>query len=235
MLWLALALPLLVLLYIWLIWRRKKAIVSYSGLALVRQAMGTTSWRRHVPAAPLLAAAACLVIAAARPTAEVILPTQQRTILLVMDVSGSMRAEDVAPNRITASQVAAKAFAKELPAAMRIGVVAYGGTAHLVQAPTLHRDEVIAAIDRFQLQRGTAIGSGLLVALATLFPDEGIDVSKFSEQRGRKRRSASIEADSAPDATAHRSVPPQCPAPWPPRCEQGRAPAWQPTPWHGRP
>ena len=115
--------------------------------------------------------------------ASMILPTQQRTIILVMDVSGSMIAEDMAPNRISASQTAAKAFATQLPAPARIGVVAYGGTAHLVQAPTLSREDVIAAIDRFQLQRGTAIGSGIVVAMATLFPDEGIEVAKLEQAR----------------------------------------------------
>jgi Ca-activated chloride channel family protein len=139
MFWLALVLPLLVLLYGWLLRRRKKAILPYSNLALVRQALGTAGWRRHVPATLMLGAAALLVVAAARPTATVVLPTQQQTIIMVMDVSGSMRADDVAPNRITASQAAAKAFAAELPPAVRIGVVAYGGTAHLVQAPTRHR------------------------------------------------------------------------------------------------
>ena len=105
-----------------------------------------------------------------------------------MDVSGSMSATDVAFDRITASQVAAKTFAHELPRGVRIGVVAYGGSAHLVQAPTLSREDVLAAIDRFQLQRGTAIGSGIMVALATIFPDAGIDVSQLSGQRNQAWR-----------------------------------------------
>ena len=208
-LWLALALPVLVLLYAWLLRRGKKAVVAYSSLGLVRQAMGRASWRRHIPAVLILGAAACLVLAAARPTATLVLPIQQRTIMMVMDVSGSMRADDVAPNRITASQAAAKAFAQELPPGIRIGVVAYGGTAHVVQAPTLSREDVIAAIDRFQLQRATAIGSGIVVALATLFPGEGIEISKLMGPRDRLRlSSSSVGADATTDLTPPKPVAP---------------------------
>jgi len=117
-----------------------------------------------------------LVVAAARPVAVIKLPTQQQTIMMAMDVSGSMRATDVAPDRISASQAAAKEFANALPREVRIGVVAYAGTAQLVQPPTLSREDVIAAIERFQLQRGTAIGSGIVISLATLFPEAGIDL-----------------------------------------------------------
>lgn len=199
MLWLAALLPLLVIGYVWLM-RRRKTTLAYSNLGLIRQALsGSNGWRRKVPPLLLLAAAASLIVAAARPTAVVLLPSQHQTIILVMDVSGSMRAEDVAPNRITASQVAAKAFAKELPPNVRIGVVAYGGTAHLVQVPTLSREDVIAAIDRFQLQRGTAIGAGLVVAMATLFPDAGYEVSKLSSSRmGRFSGRSLAEEDKAP-------------------------------------
>ena len=132
------------------------------------------------------------------------LPTQQQTIMMVMDVSGSMRATDVSPDRITASQLAAKTFASELPRNMRIGVVAYAGDAQLVQPPTLHREDVLAAIDRFQLQRGTAIGSGLLIGLATLFPEHKIDLSKITGQRNMPRAMPPENprrADPAPDFT----------------------------------
>ena len=112
-----------------------------------------------------------------------------------------MSATDVAPDRITASQVAAKTFAHELPRGVRIGVVAYGGSAHLVQAPTLSREDVLAAIDRFQLQRGTAIGSGIMVALATIFPDAGIDVSQFSGQRNQAWKPGGLgRADPRPSS-----------------------------------
>jgi Ca-activated chloride channel family protein len=184
MLWLAALLPLLALAYVWLLRRRKKAVLRYSSVALVKQAMSGGNWRRHLPAALLLAALGVLILAGARPAMVLTLPSQQQIIMLVMDVSGSMGAEDVQPNRISASQAAAKAFAQELPRDVRIGVVAYGGTAQLVQPPTLHREDVIAAIDRFQLQRGTAIGSAILVAMDALFPDDHIDLPEAAMGRG---------------------------------------------------
>ncbi len=184
MLWGLLALPLLVLLYLWLLRRRKKSALRYASLALVKEALGARSvWRRHIPPALLLIALGALLLAVARPAAVITLPSHGETIVLVMDVSGSMRAADVQPDRLTASQVAAKAFIAELPRTVRIAVVAFAGTAAVVQAPTLSRDDVHAAIDRFQLQRGTATGSGIVLALATLFPDAGIDLSQITGQR----------------------------------------------------
>lgn len=183
-LWALAGLPLLVLAYLALLRRRRKNVLRVASLALIRQAQGAgPGWRRHVPPALLLAALALLIVAAARPTAKLRLPSQEQTIVLAMDVSGSMRAADVQPNRLVASQVAAKAFVAGLPRNVRIGVVSFAGTAAVVQAPTLSRDDVVAAIDRFQLQRGTAIGSGLVLSLATLFPDEGIDLSQITGAR----------------------------------------------------
>jgi Ca-activated chloride channel homolog len=184
LLWLLLAVPLLVLLYLWLLRRRKKVTLRFASVALVKQAMGKgPGWRRHVPPALLLTAITVLLIAAARPTAIVKLPSQQETIILAMDVSGSMRATDVLPTRIVAAQEAAKAFIKELPRNVRVGVVSFAGTAAVVQPPTQNREDVVAAIDRFQLQRGTAIGSGMVLSLATLFPDAGIDLSQITGAR----------------------------------------------------
>ncbi len=183
-LWALLLLPLLVLAYLWLLKRRKKSALTWASLGIVKEAMGAQrAWRRHVPPAVLLLALAALLIATARPTAVITLPLVEQTIVLAMDVSGSMRATDVEPNRLVASQVAAKAFIAELPRAVRIGVVSFAGTAAVVQPPTLSREDVVAAIDRFQLQRGTAIGSGIVLSLATIFPDAGIDLSQVTGQR----------------------------------------------------
>jgi len=183
-LWALLLLPLLVLAYLWLLKRRKKAAVTWASLGLVKQALGAQrAWRRHVPPALLLVALAALLVATARPTAVVTLPLVEQTIVLAMDVSGSMRAGDVEPNRLVASQNAAKAFIAELPRSVRVAVVSFAGTAAIVQPPTLSRDDVVAAIDRFQLQRGTAIGSGIVLSLATIFPDAGIDLSQITGQR----------------------------------------------------
>jgi Ca-activated chloride channel family protein len=181
---LLLLLPLLVLAYFWLLRRRRRTTVRLPSLAIARAALGPSpGWRRHLPPALMLLALAALLLAVARPVAVIKLPLAERTVVLAMDVSGSMRAEDVKPNRLVASQEAAKAFLKELPREVRVGVVSFAGTAAIVQAPTASRDDVVAAIDRFQLQRGTAIGSGVVLSLATLFPDAGIDLQQVTGQR----------------------------------------------------
>ncbi len=184
MLWALLLVPLLVAAYVWLLKRRKKTTLRFASLSLVKEAMGkTNAWRRHLPPALLLLATTALLLAAARPAAVITLPLQEKTIVLAIDVSGSMRATDVKPNRIVAAQEAAKTFVAELPRSVRVAVVAFAGTAAVVQAPTLSRDDVYAAIDRFQLQRGTATGSGIVLSLATIFPDAGIDLAQITGQR----------------------------------------------------
>lgn len=177
LLWLLLALPALVAAYLYALRRKNKVAIQYPSLTLIRDALGTGQrWRRHLPPAIFLAAVAIAVFALARPTASVVLPSDQSTLIMAMDVSRSMLASDVEPSRISASQAAAKSFIEGVPRNVRVGIVAFAGTASVVQTPTLNRDDLIAAIDRFQLQRGTATGSGLLVALAQLFPDGGIDL-----------------------------------------------------------
>ena len=187
-LWLLFALPVLVAGYVVLLRRRKKVALRYASLSIVKEAMGAgQSVRRHVPPLLILLALTTMFFAVSRPVAVVTLPSQHETVILAMDVSGSMRATDVQPNRLAASQAAAKAFVAEQPPTTRIGVVEFAATASLVQTPTRNREDIIASIDRFQLQRGTAIGSGIIVSLATLFPNAGIDVSKLIYGRYARR------------------------------------------------
>lgn len=177
LLWLLLALPLLVALYCYALRRKKKVAVRYPSLMLIRDALGLSQrWRRHLPPAVFLLALAAAILAIARPTASLVLPSDHMTLIMAMDVSRSMQAADVEPNRISAAQTAAKSFIEGVPRNVRMGIVAFAGTASVVQTPTENRDDLVAAIDRFQLQRGTATGSGLLLALAQLFPDAGIDL-----------------------------------------------------------
>jgi Ca-activated chloride channel family protein len=200
-LWLLLALPLLVAAYVWLLRRKKTRLLRFSNLAIVQQAMGRLPWRRHVPPALLLLALAALLVATARPMARVSLPTDNATIILAMDVSLSMRAGDVKPNRLVAAQEAAKAFLAELPKNVKVGIVTFAGSAQLVQPATLNREDLVAAIDRFQMQMGTAVGSGIVASLAELFPDEGIDLGEmtFGERRQHgKSLDQTAKADKAP-------------------------------------
>lgn len=198
-LWLLLALPLLVLLYVWLMRRKKKLALRYASLSIVREAMGAgQSVRRHIPPLLFLLAMAALLIAAARPMAVVLLPTNQQTIILAMDVSGSMRATDVLPNRLVAAQEAAKGFIKDLPRNVKVGIVAFAGSATVAQQPTVNREDLVTAIDAFQLQRATATGNAIVVSLAALFPDAGIDVSQFGPQN--RARGTPIEQAGKPGA-----------------------------------
>jgi Ca-activated chloride channel family protein len=98
-----------------------------------------------------------------------------------------MRATDVKPNRLEAAQAAARAFVADQPKTTRIGVVSFAATASVVQPPTHARDDILAAIDRFQLQRGTAVGSGLLVSLKTIFPEADFDLRLWNPRRDAGR------------------------------------------------
>ncbi len=206
-LWLLLLLPVLVLLYVWLLGRKKKLALRYASLSIVREAMGRgQSVRRHIPPLLFLMALAAMLIAAARPFATIALPSQNQTIILAMDVSGSMRATDVKPNRLVAAQSAAKAFLTELPRHVKVGIVAFAGTAQVVQAPTVNREDLVAAIDRFQLQRATAIGSAIVISLAEVFPDQGIDLDSVSAPS--QRRGVAIDAVPKPEQKPFTPVPP---------------------------
>ncbi|WOP16821.1 VWA domain-containing protein [Ottowia sp. SB7-C50] len=196
-LWLLLLLPLLVLLYVWLQRRRRKLAVRYASLSVVRQALGKgPDWRRHVPPLLMLLALGALLLASARPVAVVALPSNQQTIILAMDVSGSMRATDVQPTRLEAAQAAAKTFLKELPRDVKVGIVAFAGSAQVAQLPTVNREDLVTAIDRFQLQRATATGNAIVISLATLFPNAGIELQQLSSDRMRGGMGRSL--DQAP-------------------------------------
>jgi len=204
-LWLLLALPVLVAVYLWLLRRKKKLALRYASLSIVREALGTRlSWRRHVPPVLFLVAIAAMLFAASRPFAVITLPMTQETIILAMDVSGSMRATDVKPNRLVASQNAAKAFLAELPRTVKVGIVAFAGSAQVVQPPTLSREDLVAAIDKFQMQRATAIGSAIVVSLAELFPEEGIDLSAITYGSGKPR---GVAIDQSPKKEKKEFVP----------------------------
>jgi Ca-activated chloride channel family protein len=213
-LWLLLAVPGLVAAYLWLRRRRKKVALRFASLAVVREAMGRSpGWRRHVPPVLLLMAITALVIAAARPGARITLPSDHRTIVLAIDVSLSMRANDIEPTRLGAAQAAAKEFVKAQPADVRVALVSFAGSAAVVQPPTRSRDELVAAIDRLELQRHTAIGSGILTSLQTLFPEQAEELTAANVPGGMARafeqaqRGRSLDEKPAPAKKAFQPVP----------------------------
>jgi len=205
---LLLAIPVLIGVYLLLLHRNRRRMLRHASLALIRAAVDAgQGMRRYTPPLLFLLALVLLVVAIARPTAMVTLPAQHETVILAMDVSGSMRATDVAPSRIVAAQNAARAFIVDQPASARIGVVSFAATASVVQPPTRNREEVLAAIDRFQLQRGTAVGSGILVALKTIFPDVELDLHAGNPRQVRER-SLSPDKAGEPGQAAPKTVPP---------------------------
>ena len=212
MLWLLSAVPLLVAAYVVVLRRKKKLALRYASLSMVKEAQGKgRRFRRHVPPLLFLIALALMIVAVARPAAVVTLPSQHETVILAMDVSGSMRAADVQPSRIAAAQTAARSFIAEQPRSTRIGIVTFAATASVVQPPTQNREDLLAAIDRFQLQRGTAVGSGILVALKMIFPDVEFDL-RATNPRGDSardsKRGVSLDQSRAADKAADKPAQP---------------------------
>jgi Ca-activated chloride channel family protein len=152
---------------VWLLRRRRRrAAVRVTSIALVRAALPTrTRWTPLIPTLLLLLGFATLGVGAARPQATVPVASNATTIMLAMDVSGSMCATDVAPNRLTVAQEAAVSFIQSQDGGTRIGLVAFAGVAGLQVPPTTDKDALIEAIDNFSTARGTAIGSAILTAI----------------------------------------------------------------------
>jgi Ca-activated chloride channel homolog len=159
-------LPLLIGIYIWMLRRRRRYAVRYSSLSLVRAALTKQSrWRRHLPFALFIAALGSLSIALARPVAIVAVPTGQTTIVMAIDVSRSMCATDIPPNRLLAAEAAALSFIESQAGTRQISIVAFAGFAEMIQAPTSDQEALETAITSLTTGRRTAIGSGILKAL----------------------------------------------------------------------
>jgi Ca-activated chloride channel homolog len=186
-LWLLLVLPLLPALYLWLLRRRRKHALRVSSVSIARRASGR-QWRRHVPPVLFWLALFVLLSSLARPTARMMLPWSSSTIMLAIDVSLSMRVRDVQPTRMVAAQEAARTFLHELPRNIQVGIVTFAGSAQVAQQATLNRPSLIGAIDAIQMQMGTAIGSAIVVCLAELFPDHGIDLGEMTFGSRHKTR-----------------------------------------------
>jgi Ca-activated chloride channel family protein len=158
--------PFLIAFYIWILRKRRRYAVRYSSLALVRQALPQSSrWRRHLPFALFILALASLIMAFARPEAEVTVPSRRATIILAIDVSRSMCSTDILPNRLEAAKAAAISFVENQEPTTQIGVVAFGGFAEMIQAPTSDQELLRDAIERLAPARRTAIGSAILESL----------------------------------------------------------------------
>ena len=168
------AVPVLLGLYIWSQRRRRKYALRYASLSLVKEALGRgPGIKRHIPPALYLVALAFMLTALARPVTVVKVPSQEGTVILAIDVSLSMRATDIKPDRITAAKAASKAFVLKQGDHVKIGVVSFASDASIVQPPTTDHALVLAAIDRLRLQRATAIGRAILTSLDAIVESEG--------------------------------------------------------------
>ena len=178
----------LLVLYVLAQRRRHRYALRYANLSLVREAIGKgPGWRRHVPPGIFLVALALMSIGVARPQATVAVPSQEGTVILAIDVSGSMLAEDMKPNRIEAAKAAARAFVDRQSDRVKIGVVSFSGDASIVQSPTTDKSLVIAAINRLRPQRATAIGRAILVSLDAIEESSGSETdlpSSILQQQG---------------------------------------------------
>jgi Ca-activated chloride channel family protein len=161
--------------YLWRLRRRSRRAVRYSNVALVQTAVGRQRrWRRHLPVALVLASLGLLGVASSRPHVRADVPVASSAVILALDVSGSMCATDVSPNRLSAAQEAVRQFIRSQDAQTRIGLVLFSGFAQLAVAPTTDRDQLLQAVDLLTTGRGTTIGAAILKsidAIAELNPN----------------------------------------------------------------
>lgn len=176
----------LVAAYIVALRRRRPVGVRFSSISLIRDAVPPLSrWRRHLPFALFAAAIGLLVVAVARPAVTVAVPSNQTTIILSLDVSGSMCSGDIPPNRLLAAEAAAAAFIEEQSAGTQIGIVAFSGFAEMIQAPTSDRQLLLDALRSLVTGRRTAIGSGILEAIDAISTvDPGVPRSITDDRPG---------------------------------------------------
>jgi Ca-activated chloride channel homolog len=166
LLWALLLVPVALAAYLLAQRRRSRYTVRFTNLDLLANVVsGTPGWRRHVPPGFYLLALAALLISLARPQAITLVPKEQATIVLVMDVSGSMNATDVKPTRMVSAQRAATTFVEQLPEKFRVGIVSFGKIAETLIRPTTDRAAVYEAIDSLHAEGATAMGDGIARAL----------------------------------------------------------------------
>jgi Ca-activated chloride channel family protein len=177
------AVPVLVLIYVMQQRRRQQYALRYASVSLVQQAVGSgPGIKRHIPAALYMLAIAAMIIALARPQAKIPTPSTTGTVVLSIDVSGSMLAQDVEPNRMEATKAAARDFVEKQPSGVKIGVVSFSDFGALVAPPDENRDQALESISRLRPQRGTNIGAGLAVALDAIYEEQADGEPVFSNQ-----------------------------------------------------
>ena len=191
--------------------RRRRAVVRVTSIALVRTAMpGRSRWRRRIPVALLTLGLAVLAVGAARPQATVPVPSSSATIMLALDVSGSMCSTDVQPNRITAAEQAAAAFIKSQAGGPRIGLVAFARTAVVLVPPTVDTEQLISGLGGLTTSFGTAIGEGILTSLDAIAQvDPSVPPTGATASRDRRVGYADDVIVVLTDGSNNRGIDPQ--------------------------
>ena len=184
-LWALAVVPLLIAGYLVLIYRKRCAAERYAAWMPAGTTARRTRVAEHLPAVLMLLSIIALIGAMARPNAVLTLPSLHDTVILAIDVSGSMKATDIAPTRLAAAQAAAKDFINRQPKTTQIGIVAFANTALVVQRPTTSREDLLEAVERLQPQEGTTVGGAIVVSLQTLFPKEEIELLDPREKKER--------------------------------------------------
>ena len=192
-----LLIPLVIGFYLWAQRRRRRYAVRFTNLDLLANLTPKRpAWRRHVPPVLYLGAIAALLIGLARPTMVMATPREDATVLLAMDISGSMRATDVAPTRLDAAKAAAISFIDQIPEGVRIGIVSFASQPNTLVSPTTDRAALKVAIEGLSPRDGTAMGDALMQVL-----DIAEDI-QASGTAGEPGPSATPDASSVPDASA---------------------------------
>ena len=187
--------PIAIGIYLWAQRRRSKYAVRFTNLDLLANLTPRRpSWRRHLPPVLYLAAIGALLIGLARPTMVVAVPREDATVILAMDVSGSMRATDVSPTRLDAARASALSFIDQLPDNVRVGIVSFASEPVTLVSPTVDRTQLKAAIDALTARDGTAMGDALMQVL---------DIAEKIQADGSETpdATASPQPSSAPSAT----------------------------------
>ena len=171
-LWLLVLVPAAVAAYVLVQQRRPRDVVRFTNLALLETVVERSPrWRHHLPAALFLLAMTALLVGLARPQATIKVPREEATVVLVIDVSGSMKADDVKPDRIGAAQASAREFIAALPPKFRVGIIAFSSNVRVLASPTQDREQVRLAIDSLVASGGTAMGDALINGVGLVRPE----------------------------------------------------------------
>lgn len=185
--------------YWWIQRRRRKQAVRFSNVALLRSVLPRRKrWQRHLPIAILLLSLFALALAAGRPHMDRSVPYARTSVILALDISGSMCSTDVEPNRLAVAQEAARGFVEKQPKGLRIGLVVFSGFAELAVPPTIDRETLVAAIDSLTVGRGTAIGAAMLKGI-----DAIAEANPGVSPVGDATETGSAPAQAKPGATGY--------------------------------